>query len=398
MQEYESVSTIATALYGHVDKCRHRETEEIVAVKRMELSFAGRKRAKESNRVVQEDVFAELAANLKIRALGGHAFVLPMKDCFVEQEVVQIVMAYCPNGELLDVINTHRATLSTTQLLRYFKQVLLAMNFLHTNGIAHRDVSLENVLVDGNDCCQVCDFGLATSAMMMKSSPVGKVHYMAPEACSTQEEWYNPIKADVWSLGVMLFSMVAGRYPFREPLRRDDHFRLVEDFGMEYLLEKFDVDMQSNPELADLLCRFFVIDAAKRPSVATLLQHEALVGIDCSMGTAVARNAPLKRSHSAVMNVPVVELRDLAVPQQQPESSSSSSLPSSLPSSPKKPSCALIMPSASTIHPIVKGTKEHEVFQAELPESCSHSSSNHAKASKREYLTRTIHKLFHKKE
>jgi len=396
MQEYESVSTIATALYGHVDKCRHRETEEIVAVKRMELSFAGRKRAKESNRVVQEDVFAELTANLKIRALGGHAFVLPMKDCFVEQEVVQIVMAYCPNGELLNVLNTHRATLSTTQLLRYFKQVLLAMDFLHTNGIAHRDVSLENVLIDENDCCQVCDFGLATSAAMMKSSPVGKVHYMAPEACSTQEDWYNPMKADVWSLGVMLFSMVAGRYPFREPLRRDDHFRLVEDFGMEYLLEKVDVDMQSNPELADLLCRFFVIDAAKRPSVATLLQHEALVGIDCSVGTAVARSAPpklLKRSHSAVMNASVVELQDLAMPQQ-----SESLFASSLPSSPKKPSCALVAPSASMIHPIVKGTKEHEVFQAELPERCSHNSSRNAKASKREYLTRTIHKLFHKKE
>ncbi|KAF1329023.1 Camk/camkl protein kinase, partial [Globisporangium splendens] len=393
MQQYESLSTIATALYGRVDKCRHRETQELVAVKRMELSFAGRKRAKESNRVVQEDVFAELSANLKIQALGGHAFVLPMKDCFVEQEVVQLVMAYCPNGELLNVVNTNRATLSTAQLLRYFKQVLLAMNFLHTNGIAHRDVSLENVLVDENDCCQVCDFGLATSAPSMKSSPVGKVHYMAPEACSTREEWYSPIKADVWSLGVMLFSMIAGRYPFREPLRRDDHFRLLVDFGMEYLLEKFDVDMQDKPEVVDLLRQFFIMDATKRPSVGAILKHKALTGIDCSVGTALAQNVvstPSKPiTSSAVVNTPVIVLQDLA---KQPESSQSST-------STEKRSCALITPSVSTIHPMAKSTKEHEVFQAELPESSSNDNNgaSRPKPTKRELFNRTVLKFFRKK-
>lgn len=381
MQQYEVLSPIATALFGRVDHCRHRATGEVVAVKRMELSLAGRCSTQDSCSAGQEDVIAELSTNLKLQALGGHPFVLPMKDCFMEQEAVQLVMAYCARGELLSVINANRATLSITHMLRYFRQILLAMEFLHVNGIAHRDVSLENVLVDEHDCCQVCDFGLATSATTMRASPVGKAHYMAPEACATGDDSnasYNPMMADVWSLGVMLFSMIAGRYPFREPMRRDDHFRLLEDFGVAYLLAKLDVDTESNPAVADLLSQIFVIDPARRPSVATLLKHDALAGVDCERVTALASDNQDEHEESDAVKI-------------TPRNSKTEPTPA--PSMHKKLSSrALITPLVATVHSTSKASKELEVMQVELPER-----SRPKPSTTREAINGAMHKIFWRK-
>lgn len=412
MEQYDVLAPIAAALFGRVDLCRHRASGAVVAVKRMELSFAGRRRAKDTNAAVHEDVYAELSANLKVQALGGHRFVLPMTDCFVDREAVHLVLAHCPRGELLTVVNATRAgttaPLDTRCALRYFKQVLLAAAFLHANGIAHRDLSLENVLVDERGDCQVCDFGLATSAASVPATPVGKVHYMAPEACATPETeaQYDPIAADVWSLGVMLFAMLAGRYPFREPMRRDDHFRLLEDFGVAYLLAKLDVDTDSAPGLADLLAQCFVVDPSARPSAATLLQHRALadIDVDCASAATATTNqeadasaacdATVLVSASATTTTPTTTttttigaLQAPSVPL-RPESSSGAHTKKQQQQQALSSSSVVLAPvsSVSTIHPATKralaaSVKELELSQPEVAASSASSSSSSAVTS-----------------
>ncbi|OWZ22067.1 CAMK/CAMKL protein kinase [Phytophthora megakarya] len=282
-QQYEPLETLASALFGTVQKWRHVSSGDYVAVKRMELRFAARKRSKSSERSVEEDLFTEIKTNLRVQALGGHPHVLPLVDCIMEDETVLLVLKFCERGELLEVLNTKRAAGQQVHAMRYFAQILRGAAFLHANDIAHRDLSLENVLVDEEDCCQITDFGLATQCQStMPVRPVGKLRYMAPEvsAAMMYEEGhateYDPKVADVWALGVMLYAMVAARYPFREPLRRDDRFRLLEDFGVEYLLEKDDVDMSGKEQTVDLLKKLLVVDPTKRAALADLEAHPAL--------------------------------------------------------------------------------------------------------------------------
>lgn len=399
MEQYDTLATVAPALFGRVDRCRHRASGELVAVKRMELGLAGRRRAKDSQSPVHEDIFAELQANLKVQTLGGHPFVLPMRDAFIDDDAVHLVLAYCARGELLGVVNAQRHTLSMRHKLRYFKQVLLAVAFLHAHGIAHRDLSLENVLVDAHDCCQVCDFGLTTSAAVLPPSPVGKVHYMAPEACavstnnSSPTAHFDPIKADVWSLGVMLFAMVAGRYPFREPLRRDDHFRLLEDFGMAYVLAKLDVDTTDEPAVADLLAQIFVLDPTVRPSAEALLQHSALAGVDCDPEALDSQNeweeeTPVSGSALALS---AAELQALSTPLRHEMLSSSALAASSrraswcplTPAAIGSPVVRTVVPAAA---PHTAASKELEVSPAEpaKPAPCL------------ELVNRTLSKMFRK--
>ncbi|KAG7402049.1 hypothetical protein PHYBOEH_007263 [Phytophthora boehmeriae] len=281
--QYEPLETLAPALFGSVHKWRYLPTGESVAVKRMELQFAARKRSKSSERAVEEDLYTEIKTNLRIQALGGHRNVLPLRDCIMEDDAVLLVLKFCQQGELLDVLNSSRAAGRQCNVLQYFAQILRGAQFLHANDIAHRDLSLENVLVDENDCCYITDFGLATQCKgTLTARPVGKARYMAPELSAAlvyedaESSEYDPKKADVWALGVMLYAMVAARYPFREPLRRDDRFRLLKDFGVEYLLEKDEVDVSGKEDVADLLKKLLAVDPAKRSTLENLLSHRAL--------------------------------------------------------------------------------------------------------------------------
>ncbi|CAI5732225.1 unnamed protein product [Hyaloperonospora brassicae] len=283
LSHYEPLETLAPALFGHVQKWRHVSTGDYVAVKRMELRYAARKRCKRLDHVVEEDLVAEIKTNVLLQSLGGHPNVLPLLDCIMEDTAVLLVLQYCHQGELLDVLNTKRAAGLPIPVRHYFRQTLAGAAFLHAQGIAHRDLSLENVLVDDRECCYLMDFGLAVQCRgTIAVKPVGKLRYMAPEVCASfayledlSMDEYDPLGADVWALGVMLYAMVAARYPFREPLRKDDRFRLLEDFGVEYLLEKDEVDVREEQDVVDLLKLMLVVDPAKRPTMAELLSHVA---------------------------------------------------------------------------------------------------------------------------
>ncbi|CAH0481027.1 unnamed protein product [Peronospora belbahrii] len=285
--QYEPLETLAPSLFGYVQKCRHVPTGECVAVKRMEWRFAACKRSKTSENAVEEDLLTEIKMNLRVQLLGGHPNVLPLRDCIMDDEAVLLVLKYCQQGELLDVLNTKRAARQPIYTMHYFAQTLRGAAFLHANDIAHRDLSLENVLVDERDCCYITDFGLATQCRgNMAVKPVGKLRYMAPELTAAlvyqdeELEEYDPKAADVWALGVMLYAMVAARYPFCQPLRNDDRFRLLEDFGVDYLLEKDEVDVREKKEVVDLLKKMLVVDPSKRSTLAKLQSHPALYAVE----------------------------------------------------------------------------------------------------------------------
>ncbi|KAG0242469.1 Checkpoint kinase 2 [Actinomortierella wolfii] len=98
------------------------------------------------------------------------------------------------------------------------KQVCSALRYLHTNGIVHRDIKSENVMLDVDNKVKLIDFGLARS--LSSTAPLktlcGTYAYMAPECAQGEERNSYSTPVDVWSVGVMLFRMVAGRYPFSD--------------------------------------------------------------------------------------------------------------------------------------------------------------------------------------
>ncbi|KAJ0394861.1 hypothetical protein P43SY_002502 [Pythium insidiosum] len=188
LARYELLECIAPALYGAIEKRCDVVSREIVAVKRVEMRYAAARRAKDSQRAVEEDVFKELETNLRLRSLGGHPHVVALRDCFIDadSDAVFLVTEFCERGDLLAVVNARSTSLAPSEALQLMFQIVSGVAFLHAHGIAHRDLSLENILVDAVGDCKIGDFGMATSERETQATGIGKVHYMAPEAITSK--------------------------------------------------------------------------------------------------------------------------------------------------------------------------------------------------------------------
>ncbi|RHY23807.1 hypothetical protein DYB32_009060 [Aphanomyces invadans] len=151
-----------------------------------------------------------------------------------------MVFDYCPGGDLYDALRN--GPLLPPIAKRYFRQLVHAVGYMHDKGIAHRDLSLENVLLDRHHNCKVCDFGLATSAgVPVCDETVGKRFYMAPEVVLGRT--YNPRQADVWSLGVILFMMLTGVPLWQLASPTDPTFEYFKAHGLRSLIANWGVEL-----------------------------------------------------------------------------------------------------------------------------------------------------------
>ncbi|KAL5099053.1 hypothetical protein RYX36_003380 [Vicia faba] len=139
--------------------------------------------------------------------------------------------------------------------------------------ICHRDLKLENILLDGNPVprLKICDFGFSKNALLhsQPKSTVGTPAYVAPEVLSQKE--YDGKIADVWSCGVTLYVMLVGSYPFEEP---DDprNFKknIAKIMNVEYSIPGY---VRISSDCSQLLSRIFVANPTKRITVLEIKQH-----------------------------------------------------------------------------------------------------------------------------
>ena len=159
---------------------------------------------------------------------------------------------------------------------QYLTQAASAVAHCHALSVFHRDLKPENILLDENDSVKIADFGLAAlahqvqeDASFLQHTRCGSLMYAAPEVlASNAQNGYDAGKADVWSLGVILYSMLSGALPFRMAMpNKCPRFALVLQRGMRVLCEANGF----SPESTDLLASMMEPDPDKRISAAEVL-------------------------------------------------------------------------------------------------------------------------------
>ena len=282
MENYTTVKKMADALYGDILLCKDTSGKE-VAVKRMDCDCATRKTTQKGSQRILEDAALEWKVNKVLSAHGGHHHVLRMQDSFEEDNKLHLVFDYCSKGDLFDIMQQKGKGLSERRALKYTHQILLGLEHMHRNGVAHRDLSLENVLVNDNDECQVCDFGLVASIPSVRSECVGKLFYMAPEVVESMQ--HNLSKANSWSLGIILFILISGHPSFSEASQHDQGFQVVMEYGVERLVHMWRMGSCMSPETLDLLTRLLKINPSKRSTISAALSHPAFKGTSMKEAT-----------------------------------------------------------------------------------------------------------------
>ncbi|XP_021639785.2 serine/threonine-protein kinase SRK2E isoform X2 [Hevea brasiliensis] len=195
-----------------------------------------------------------------------------------------VAVKYIERGEKIDenvqreIIN-HRS-LRHPNIVRFkearffFQQLISGVSYCHAMQVCHRDLKLENTLLDGSPAprLKICDFGYSKSSVLhsQPKSAVGTPAYIAPEVLLKKE--YDGKIADVWSCGVTLYVMLVGAYPFEDPDEpKNFHKTILRILKVQYSIPDY---VHISPECQYLISRIFVADPAKRISIPEIRNHE----------------------------------------------------------------------------------------------------------------------------
>lgn len=268
-QRYRIRSKISSTLYGAVCLCEDTlRDNEPVAIKQVDLVTALAVMEQCPN---IDNPWTERQAVAALQRLPPHANVLRFHQAFMHNESWFLVMEYCADGDLWRVLQQSPSNRFPEDAARgFFRQIVAGVLYLHSNAIAHRDLSLENVLVS-DGICKLCDFGLCTDANSVCCDVVGKAYYMAPEVVAGQA--YDPMAADMWSLGIMLFIILTGSPLTLKAAPKDDAVRALVQFGLRSIFESWGISDVVSSDASDLMAALLQVDPTKRLTIETVMKH-----------------------------------------------------------------------------------------------------------------------------
>ncbi|KAH0618875.1 hypothetical protein JD844_018398 [Phrynosoma platyrhinos] len=218
---YEFLETLGKGTYGKVKKARERsgkmvpvaigEEERknllsiplVILLQDMTHDDAVAIKSIRKDKIKDEQDLIHIRREIEIMSSLNHPHVIAVHEVFENSSKIVIVMEYASKGDLYDYI-TERQKLTEQEARHFFRQVVSAIYYCHKNGIVHRDLKLENILLDANGNIKIADFGLSNVFQQdrLLQTFCGSPLYASPEI------------VDSWSLGVLLYILIHGAMPF----------------------------------------------------------------------------------------------------------------------------------------------------------------------------------------
>ncbi|KAI8090959.1 kinase-like domain-containing protein [Gilbertella persicaria] len=265
--------SIGKGSMGKVKLATHNVTGEKIAVKivpRANMQLTNQSNGKSTNQIAKEKAREENREVRTIREahimmLLKHPNIIGMKDIVTQGPYFYILMDYVGGGQLLHYI-VKRQRLSDRRTRQFSRQIVSALDYLHRNSIVHRDLKIENIMIDKSGRnIKLIDFGLSNLFCPERqlTTYCGSLYFAAPELLKANP--YNGPEVDIWSLGVVIYVMATGSVPF-------------DDKSMPGLHDKIKRGHVTYPahlsdECKDLLSRIFVTDPAKRIIMTDIINH-----------------------------------------------------------------------------------------------------------------------------
>ncbi|XP_048193454.1 sperm motility kinase 4A-like [Perognathus longimembris pacificus] len=243
---YEVLRTIRWGGFASIKLAKHLPTDSLVAVK-----------------ILNKRDIECFASEVDILKSVEHKNIVKLFEVVETRGKLYLVMEYI-DGDLADHVQKV-GRLEEEEARPIFWQILRGVKYCHDNGIAHRDLKAENILLDTRGTAKLCDFGLSTRFLprQLLDMECGTMAYWPPEMFKQQR--YQGPKLDVWSLGVLLYYMVMGVLPY------DGRSRLV--LKEQVVAGIFKVRESFSPELRGILAYMMRANPNIRPTVWQVMYH-----------------------------------------------------------------------------------------------------------------------------
>lgn len=199
---YKVIRTIAKGYYSVVVLAADSRTEDIYAIKVLDRRYITK----------LQEVY-HLENELRFCTRFNHPNLIKIYDVIYEEDFISVVMEYAVNGDIQTYI-TSGVKLGIDEQLRIAHDLIHAIQYLHERGVSHRDINPTNILLDSSMTPKLIDFGFSKETTFLAKTCCGLPCYIAPEVYDGKK--YDPMKADIWSLGVTLHLIATCEFPWTE--------------------------------------------------------------------------------------------------------------------------------------------------------------------------------------
>ncbi|KAI9877740.1 MAG: hypothetical protein M1830_002960 [Pleopsidium flavum] len=262
---------IGTGTYGRVYLAINATTGEFLAVKQVEVNHKAA--GQDKDRI--KEMVAALDQEIDTMQHLEHPNIVQYLGCERKEYSISIYLEYISGGSVGSCLRKH-GKFEEGVVSSLTRQTLAGLAYLHTEGILHRDLKADNILLDVDGTCKISDFGISKKTDNIygndaSNSMQGSVFWMAPEVIRSQGQGYSA-KVDIWSLGCVVLEMFAGRRPWS----KEEAIGAIYKLGSLNLAPPIpeDVSVAISPEAVAFMYDCFTIDPSERPTAETLLsQH-----------------------------------------------------------------------------------------------------------------------------
>ncbi|NP_001371145.1 uncharacterized protein LOC382395 isoform X1 [Mus musculus] len=259
--QYRVLFYLGEGTFGTVKLALHLKTEALVAVKMIE---------------VNEKTLKAILVEQEILATLNHPNIIRLFQVILTPGCVNFILEYASGGNLFDLIQEH-GPLQEEEAKHIFGQLVASVKYCHNLNIVHRDIKPQNVLLDEERNVKLTDFGLAIKCNpgRLLSRKCGTKRFWAPEILLGEP--YDSRKTDVWSLGVLLFFITTGDYPFAGST-------LIE-FEQKLTTGSYCIPPYISVKLENLIHQILTVPPEKRPSIEDIEKHPWVTKCDVTVPT-----------------------------------------------------------------------------------------------------------------
>ncbi|TIB38193.1 hypothetical protein E3P86_01771 [Wallemia ichthyophaga] len=250
LQNYQIGDCLGKGAFGSVYRALNWTTGETVAVKQIQLSD------------IPHSQLGEIMSEIDLLKNLHHPRIVRYGGFVKTKDALFVILEYCENGSLASICKRF-GKFPEALVAVYISQVLEGLQYLHDQGVCHRDIKAANILAIKDGKVKLADFGVATQAHLADNSVVGSPFWMAPEVI---EQSGASTASDIWSVGCVVIELLEGRPPYSHLPQMSALWAIVQH-------DQMPIPEGSSPVVKDFLLHCFQKDPNLRVSAKKLLKH-----------------------------------------------------------------------------------------------------------------------------